>query len=104
MTFRKTKKHITTKCVWLGGNTNYFHFNFSGDNFTVWQDMTSKLVLWTINIIFLLGCMVKLLVYGDPLLKSEHCASSSYWKRKQLAEESFSKVFKFKQILTVHFF
>lgn len=36
--------------------------------------------------------MIKVLVYGDPLLGSETQASDAYWKHKKLAEQYFSTV------------
>ncbi|XP_030373278.1 sterol regulatory element-binding protein 1 [Scaptodrosophila lebanonensis] len=36
-----------------------------------WQQTSSSLLLWLLNIFLMLGCMVKLLVYGDPLLGAE---------------------------------
>lgn len=44
------------------------------------------------NILVMIMCMIKLLVYGDPLLSSETQASGAYWRHKQLAEQYFAVV------------
>ncbi|XP_073835875.1 sterol regulatory element binding protein [Musca autumnalis] len=56
----------------------------------IWANSTSSLILWTMNILVMLMCMIKLLVYGDPLLASETQASEAYWKHKKLAEQYFT--------------
>ncbi|XP_061394927.1 sterol regulatory element-binding protein 1 [Musca vetustissima] len=56
----------------------------------IWANSTSSLILWTMNILVMLMCMIKLLVYGDPLLASETQASEAYWKHKKLAEQYFN--------------
>ncbi|XP_058985053.1 sterol regulatory element-binding protein 1 [Musca domestica] len=56
----------------------------------IWGNSTSSLILWTMNILVMLMCMIKLLVYGDPLLASQTQASEAYWKHKKLAEQYFN--------------
>lgn len=60
----------------------------------------SALLLWAMNILVMLLCMVKLLVYGDPLLSSETSASEAYWKHKKMAEHYFATV---STIILYHF-
>ncbi|XP_023301558.2 sterol regulatory element-binding protein 1 [Lucilia cuprina] len=55
-----------------------------------WESSTSSLMLWTMNILVMLMCMIKVLVYGDPLLGSETPASDTYWKHKKMAEHYFA--------------
>ncbi|KNC34986.1 hypothetical protein FF38_12282 [Lucilia cuprina] len=57
-----------------------------------WESSTSSLMLWTMNILVMLMCMIKVLVYGDPLLGSETPASDTYWKHKKMAEHYFATV------------
>lgn len=57
-----------------------------------WGASTTSILLWTMNILVMLMCMIKVLVYGDPLLGSETQASDAYWKHKKLAEHYFSTV------------
>lgn len=52
----------------------------------------SILMIWSINILVIVICMVKLLVYGDPWLGSETKASEIYWKHRKEAEQYFSMV------------
>lgn len=61
-------------------------------NLFSWQNISTSLIIWTLNVIVLLGCLVKLLVYGDPVLKSESKANQQYWKHKKKADTEFSKV------------
>ncbi|XP_068148507.1 sterol regulatory element-binding protein 1 [Drosophila tropicalis] len=42
--------------------------------------------LWLLNLTLMLGCLIKLLVYGDPQLDSQ---SDAYWQHKQRAETHF---------------
>ncbi|KAI8118489.1 Sterol regulatory element-binding protein 2 [Lucilia cuprina] len=57
-----------------------------------WESSTSSLMLWTMNILVMLMCMIKVLVYGDPLLGSETPASDTYWKHKKMAEHYFATI------------
>lgn len=61
-------------------------------NIFSWQNISTSLIIWTLNVMVLLGCLVKLLVYGDPVLKSESKANQEYWKHKKKADAEFSKV------------
>ncbi|XP_065362269.1 sterol regulatory element-binding protein 1 [Calliphora vicina] len=55
-----------------------------------WESSASSIMLWSMNILVMLMCMVKVLVYGDPLLGSETPASDTYWKHKKMAEHYFA--------------
>lgn len=61
-------------------------------NFFSWQHISTSLIIWTLNVMVLFGCLVKLLVYGDPVLQSESKANQEYWKHKKKADTEFSKV------------
>lgn len=65
--------------------------NFT-DNFfsTMWQFISESAVVCTVNAIILIICMIKLLVYGDPIMSSESVAAEEYVKQKQTAEKEFS--------------
>ncbi|XP_015042966.1 sterol regulatory element-binding protein 1 [Drosophila pseudoobscura] len=43
--------------------------------------------LWLLNLTLMLGCLVKLLVYGDPQLDAQ---TDAYWQHKQRAEADFA--------------
>lgn len=55
------------------------------------QKASTSLILWTFNVIILFCCLVKLLVYGDPVLNSNTQAAAEYWKHKKRADYEFSK-------------
>lgn len=65
--------------------------DFYSSNFFTWQGFSTSMVLGTINLIILFCCLVKLLVYGDPVLSSPSPAADEYWKRKKKADLEFSK-------------
>lgn len=44
--------------------------------------------LWLLNLLLMLGCLVKLLVYGDPQLDVQ---TDAYYQHKQRAEAHFAK-------------
>ncbi|XP_075164054.1 sterol regulatory element binding protein [Haematobia irritans] len=74
----------------LVGQRKILSVDDEDSNAAIWGNSTSTLILWTMNILVMLMCMVKLLVYGDPLLSSETQASGAYWKCKQVAEQYFA--------------
>lgn len=70
--------------------TSTFDNDYDSAFFT-WQKFSTSLVLWTVNLAVLFCCLVKLLVYGDPVLSSQTQAFEEYWKHKKRAELEFSK-------------
>ncbi|XP_017021199.1 sterol regulatory element-binding protein 1 [Drosophila kikkawai] len=54
-----------------------------GDGFGGWQHSSW---IWLLNLTLMLGCLVKLLVYGDPQLDPQ---TDAYWQHKQRAESHF---------------
>ncbi|XP_055841796.1 sterol regulatory element-binding protein 1 [Episyrphus balteatus] len=64
--------------------------SFVGNLFS-WQSVSTSILLWTLNIIFMFGCLVKLLCYGDPLLSSQSQAADKYWKHKKRADIEFTQ-------------
>ncbi|XP_055383101.1 sterol regulatory element-binding protein 1 [Condylostylus longicornis] len=60
-------------------------------SFFTWHGFSTSLALWTVNLTVLLCCLIKLLVYGDPVLDPSSPASEAYWKRKKRADLEFSK-------------
>jgi sterol regulatory element-binding transcription factor 1 len=57
-----------------------------------WQNITSTFALWVFNLIFLIACLAKMLVYGDPILKHQSNESSKYWKHKKQSDLEFERV------------
>ncbi|KAH8373321.1 hypothetical protein KR009_000615 [Drosophila setifemur] len=56
-----------------------------GDGFISWQNSSW---IWLLNLILMLGCLIKLLVYGDPQLDAQ---TDAYWQHKQRAEAYFAQ-------------
>lgn len=42
--------------------------------------------------IFIVACLVKLLVYGDPILKHQSSEKNKYWKHKKQSDLEFERV------------
>ncbi|KAI9581405.1 sterol regulatory element-binding protein 1 isoform X1 [Glossina fuscipes] len=74
----------------IGQRRSILSIEEKSDSSMFWGTSTSSLILWTINLMVMLICMIKLLVYGDPLLGSETKASEAYWRHKKLAEHHFA--------------
>jgi sterol regulatory element-binding transcription factor 1 len=56
-----------------------------------WQSVTSSLILWFINVSLIIFCMIKLLVYGDPILKPKSKEFITYWKHKKQSDLDFER-------------
>lgn len=55
------------------------------------QTISSMFLIWAFNIIFILGCLIKMLVYGDPVLKHQSNESIKYWKHKKQSDLEFER-------------
>lgn len=79
--------------------------NFKGDSvrrtILSWDDdasyfslhnVSSVLIIWLFNIVFFIGCLIKMLVYGDPILKHQSNESIKYWKHKKQSDLDFDRV------------
>ncbi|KAH8268769.1 hypothetical protein KR018_003832 [Drosophila ironensis] len=61
-------------------------YDVDGDDaFSGWQ---SSFRLWLLNFTIMMGCLIKLLVYGDPQLDTR---TDAYWVHKQRAEAHFAQ-------------
>lgn len=56
------------------------------------QNVSSMFCVWMVNLIFLFGCLVKMLVYGDPIVKHQSNESIKYWKHKKQSDLEFKRV------------
>lgn len=54
--------------------------------------MSSMFIIWMINLLFFIGCLIKMLVYGDPILKHQSTESNTYWKLKKQSDLDFERV------------
>lgn len=48
--------------------------------------------LWMVNLAIFICCLVKMLVYGDPILKHQSNESIKYWKYKKQSDMDFERV------------
>ncbi|GJQ64843.1 putative protein dimerization protein [Trypoxylus dichotomus] len=51
----------------------------------------STLLLWTVNFLVLGFCMVKMFVYGDPILPTKSKESQNFWRHRRQADINLSK-------------
>ena len=65
---------------------------FTGSESGIWQWVGSSLYLWIFNFIILLGCLIKLFVYGDPVLPAKSKESVAFWRHRRQADFDLSKV------------
>lgn len=56
------------------------------------QNISSMFLLWMFNFTLLIGCLIKMLVYGDPILKNQSNESVKYWKHKKQSDLDFERV------------
>nr|CAD7461371.1 unnamed protein product [Timema tahoe] len=62
-----------------------------GADVNIWQWLGSSLFLWMFNIIVLSGCLIKMFVYGDPLMPAKSQASVVFWRHRKQADLDLSK-------------
>nr|CAD7410649.1 unnamed protein product [Timema poppensis] len=62
-----------------------------GADVNIWQWLGSSLFLWMFNIIVLAGCLIKMFVYGDPLMLAKSKASVVFWRHRKQADFDLSK-------------
>uniref|UniRef100_A0A2M4B9X9 Putative sterol regulatory element-binding protein 1 n=1 Tax=Anopheles marajoara TaxID=58244 RepID=A0A2M4B9X9_9DIPT len=56
-----------------------------------WSRLSSSLLLLLVNFLFLGGCLVRMLVYGDPILWPRSSASNDYWQHKRQSDLEFKR-------------
>lgn len=56
------------------------------------RNVSTMFMLWMFNLLFVIGCLIKMLVYGDPILKSQTNESVKYWKHKKQSDLDFERV------------
>lgn len=61
------------------------------ERFLSWSGFISSTMIFAINIALLLFCLVKMLVYGDPILPSRSKAFTEYWKHKKQSDLDFQR-------------
>lgn len=53
--------------------------------------MSTLLIMWTINLVLMLCCLIKMLVYGDPVMKPKTPEFVNYWKHKKQSDLEFER-------------
>ncbi|KAF4529717.1 hypothetical protein B566_EDAN015346, partial [Ephemera danica] len=71
-----------------GGRTM---LNFNSGDASMWQWVTSSLLVFGVNALLLFGCLVKLLVYGDPVMSENSKASMQFWRHRRQADFDLQK-------------
>lgn len=56
-----------------------------------WSSFTSSTLIFLINFALLAFGLIKMLVYGDPILPSRSKASTEYWKHKKQSDLDFQR-------------
>ncbi|KAH8361665.1 hypothetical protein KR084_012539 [Drosophila pseudotakahashii] len=69
----------------LSGQRRILSYDADGGDGFGWQQSTW---IWLLNLTLMLGCLVKLLVYGDPQLDAQ---TDAYWQHKQRADNHFAQ-------------
>ncbi|XP_016971131.1 sterol regulatory element-binding protein 1 isoform X2 [Drosophila rhopaloa] len=69
----------------LSGQRRILSYDADGEGISGWQQSSW---IWLLNLILMLGCLVKLLVYGDPQLDAQ---TDAYWQHKQRADSHFAQ-------------
>ncbi|XP_052848921.1 LOW QUALITY PROTEIN: sterol regulatory element-binding protein 1 [Drosophila gunungcola] len=69
----------------LSGQRRILSYDVDGEGFSGWQQSSW---IWLLNLTLMLGCLVKLLVYGDPQLDAQ---TDAYWQHKQRADSHFAQ-------------
>lgn len=72
-------------CIFLGKWTKY---------------LLSSAVSWILNVILIAMCLLKLFVYGDPVLKKDSGNYTMFWRHRKQADLSFHEVRPLKNFYT----
>lgn len=55
------------------------------------QNLSSMFLITLLNIAFIIGCLIKMLVYGDPVMRHQSNESVRYWKHKKQSDLEFDR-------------
>ncbi|XP_043648660.1 sterol regulatory element-binding protein 1 isoform X1 [Drosophila teissieri] len=69
----------------MSGHRRILSYDVDGDGFVGWQQSSW---IWLLNLTVMLGCLVKLLVYGDPQLDAQ---TDAYCQHRQRADSHFAQ-------------
>jgi sterol regulatory element-binding transcription factor 1 len=63
-----------------------------GETWNLWKWITSSLLVFAFNAVIFGVCLVKMLMFGDPIIPSKSKASVEFWRHKNQAEFNLKKV------------
>lgn len=58
---------------------------------SLWHQISDSALIFTINAIILIACMIKLFAYGDPIMNSGSPVATEYVKQKRIADAEFQR-------------
>lgn len=58
---------------------------------SLWQQISESALIFTVNCIILIACIIKLFVYGDPVMNSRSPVATEYLKQKRIADTEFQR-------------
>lgn len=70
----------------------YIHYVILDDESGSWSWFSSSMFLWLFNFIVLLICLIKMFVYGEPVMPSKSKESQNFWRFRRQADFYLSKV------------
>ena len=56
---------------------------------TAWQSVGTQFMIWVANFLVVWFCLIRMLVYGDPVMTAGSKEAVEYSKRKEVAEHAF---------------
>lgn len=56
-----------------------------------WQRLGVSFFVWAFNLLILTLCLIKMLIYGDPVLSANAKTTDEFWKHKKHAEVEYAK-------------
>lgn len=86
---------MTLKVVKKNQSVTIFYkstFFFSAEVVTTSWPCYSSAILWILNTLVLGICLVKIFVYGDPIIPSKSKLFTSFWRHRKQADFDLSRV------------
>ncbi|KAL0272993.1 UNVERIFIED_CONTAM: hypothetical protein PYX00_005775 [Menopon gallinae] len=67
------------------------NMNFTAGVSSSWTLFSSAILLWLINVMIMGGCLIKILVYGDPVIHTKSKSFVSFWRHRKQADLDLSR-------------
>lgn len=68
------------------------NFLFTEAGYMSLKNVSTLFLAWMFYLCFIFLCLVKMLVYGDPIMKNQSNESNNYWKHKKQSDLDFERV------------